>query len=268
MSRILVPTDFSDCAKRASSFAVEVASKNGAELHFVHLMDVPIDWLKLIEKDQKQLYPDVTKKVNEANNQLDLLMVSAEKKGLEAKKFIAYNAGYSYLKDHIAKSNCDMVVMGSHGASGFTEWFIGSNTQKVVRFSPVPVIVTKGGVTFNDVSSVVFASDFDKDMFDGYDRLLNVVRMLDLKLDLVFVNTPGTFTESEVIQEKMNRFVQMGEDVMAGFGVYNSYEFEDGLVKYAKDHGQMIAMVTHGAKGSLTERIINHVDMPVLSIRV
>ncbi len=56
--------------------------------------------------------------------------------------------------------NADLIVMGSHGASGFQEMFIGSNTEKVVRNSDVPVLVVKREEPEFKADKFVFASDF------------------------------------------------------------------------------------------------------------
>lgn len=267
MKRILVPTDFSECADNAFNFAVEAAIVARSELHLVHLMDVPVDWLKLVDKDQKQLYPDITKKVNQANNSLNRMMAQAEKSGLKVRKFIAYNLGYTYLKDHISKNSCDMVIMGSNGASGFTEWLIGSNTQKVVRLSAVPVFVIKRKALLSKMDHIVFASDFHKDMRKGFFKLLDIIKVLKLKLHLLYINTPVTFTETDEIDKKMNWFIKTADGLLQGSYVYNCYEFEEGIKSFLGNHSDIIAMISHGYKGGLTESIINHINAPVLSIK-
>ena len=57
----------------------------------------------------------------------------------------------------------DLIVMGSHGASGLKEMFVGSNAEKVVRTSDVPVLVIKNEHRSFNVSDFVFASDFKND---------------------------------------------------------------------------------------------------------
>ena len=47
MKKILVPTDFSECAKAAADIALEIAVKANAEIHFLHMPDTPVNWVKL-----------------------------------------------------------------------------------------------------------------------------------------------------------------------------------------------------------------------------
>lgn len=60
--------------------------------------------------------------------------------------------------------------MGSHGVSGFREMFIGSNTEKVVRFSEVPVLVVKNEITSFEVRNFVFASDFSEEIKNHFKK--------------------------------------------------------------------------------------------------
>jgi nucleotide-binding universal stress UspA family protein len=264
MKKILVPTDFSEFADYAADLAIELGKKGNAEIHFVHLMDIPVDWINLVEPDQKKMYPDITSKVKATNNKLDLLLDKAGKAGLEAKKFIQFNSNYKYLIKHIESFHCDFVVMGSHGTSGIVEWFIGSNTEKVVRNAPVPVMVVKNSTP--QLGDIVFASDFEKEALNGFRQVLEFAKTLQVKLHLLFINTPANFTETELIDLKMKRFITEGGNNVTGTWVYNCFDFEEGLSKFTEKHGHIVAMITHGAKGSVTESVINHLSIPVLSL--
>ena len=268
MKKILVPTDFSACADRATEIALELAKKDQVEVHFIHLMDIPIDWVNLGEADQKKMYPDITAKVKEINNQLDALINKATSVGVSSKKFVFYNCNYKYIIEHIENFKCDFVVMGSHGSSGLTEWFIGSKTQRVVRTSPVPVMVVKGDKPSLAMDAMVFSSEFEPDTIDGFKKVVDFAVMLGVKIHLLFINTPSNFTETGAIEARMNKYLDaiQKKDVIAGTWVHNAFDFEKGLVSFTGKHGGLIAMVTHGTKGGLTERVINHVDIPVLSV--
>ncbi|MDH5609046.1 MAG: universal stress protein, partial [Cyclobacteriaceae bacterium] len=78
MRHILVPTDFSDCATWAAQTAIEIAKLSGGEVHFLHYMSIPINWIQM-EQDQEKLYPDVTEDVKHANSELMRLLSMAEK---------------------------------------------------------------------------------------------------------------------------------------------------------------------------------------------
>jgi nucleotide-binding universal stress UspA family protein len=63
--------------------------------------------------------------------------------GVKVSKIVQFEMAFDGIIKNAKKHNVDLVVMGSHGASGFQEMFVGSNTEKVVRNSDVPVLVIK-----------------------------------------------------------------------------------------------------------------------------
>ena len=275
MKKILVPTDFSACADRAAEVAIQLAEKIKAELHFVHLMSIPIDWVHL-EQSQEKLYPDVTKRVKEANHRLCERINWAEKKGLTARHYLHYNESYAGIVDYIHENSMDLVVMGSHGASGLKGFFLGSITQRIARLSSAPVLVIKENTRKLKFDKIVFASNFEPEMDKAYKKVVNLAKTLGAKLHLLFVNTPSNFTDTRTVQERMESFKKHANGVVASSDIYDAYQFEEGITEFCEDKtGWLVAMATHGNigvdrffTGSLTEYIINRVDLPLLSVHV
>jgi nucleotide-binding universal stress UspA family protein len=55
MKTILVPTDFSDGSKSAVNTAIEIAKKGNTQIHFLHVLSTPVDWLKLNKSQEKTI---------------------------------------------------------------------------------------------------------------------------------------------------------------------------------------------------------------------
>ena len=62
---------------------------------------------------------------------------------VKVSSLVQFNMAFDGIMDNAKKHNVDLVVMGSHGASGFHEMFVGSNAEKVARNSEIPVLVIK-----------------------------------------------------------------------------------------------------------------------------
>jgi len=275
MKKILVPTDFSDCADNGANAAIAIAKKTGADIRFVHLMAIPVDWINL-EDNCSKMYPEVTKKVNNANHKLDKLVENAEKGGVSAVKELCYNESYDYIINSVKTQAIDLIVMGSHGARGFRELLAGSNTQKIVRLSPVPVLIVKRDTQNFNVKNIVFASDFSEEVMEEFKQVVDFTKRIGAKLHLLFVNTPLNFTDSFEIKIKMGAYALHAPDRVESTNVYNCNTLDEGLIEFSKEHGgDMLAMITHGRKGisrlfnrSITESVVNHYDMPVLSLHL
>lgn len=275
MKRILVPTDFSDCATKAAKTAIEIAKKSGAEIHFLHFMAIPINWVQM-EKDQDLLYPDITNEIKQINYQLEELVKLAGLENIKAKYFLGYNESSYNILEHVKDELIDLVVMGSHGASGVKELFIGSNAQKVVRLSTAPVLIVKKDMHISAIKDIVFVSDFEIETIKPYEGLLNYGDIFDAKIHLLYINTPSYFNDTWEVEEKMEPFKYMGGELLGNSEIINSYIFEDGLNRYCeKFDNALIAMATHGRKGisrvfygSVTEKVVNHSYHPVLSLKI
>ena len=63
MKNILVPTDFSKNCTKAANLGIEIAKLYDAEIHFLHQMTTPVDWVKL-DKQKEKRYPETLKEIS------------------------------------------------------------------------------------------------------------------------------------------------------------------------------------------------------------
>jgi nucleotide-binding universal stress UspA family protein len=272
MKTILVPTDFSPCADQAAQLAIKLARMGSYKLHFLHLMSTPLNWLQLSDEQQK-MYADIRERIRKANGDLDALVHKAEGEGVAASKFIKYDDSDQSILDHIEDHGMNMVIMGSHGAKGFKEFFLGTNAQRIVRQSQVPVLITKPGDHDGALKSIAFISDFDDEMIEHFRPTLSLATLIGAKVRLVFINVPLNFTDTPTIQARMRLYADIDPSLIEAKDIYNFCDFEEAIKYYCAEHEvSLLSMLTHGRKGidrffagSLTESIINHVNLPVLS---
>ncbi len=288
MNKILVPTDFSDCANNAKNAALEIAKRNGAEIHFLHSVNTPVDWrefeaytrrgtIPFSGGSMKDLYPEFKTAVGAIEEKMGALEKEAKDLGLEAKRHLEYNYSYLDIIRYAEDLGADLMVMGSHGASGLNEMFIGSITQKVVRSAEMPVLVVKGDSDLSTAKNFVFCSDFEEEQVQGaMDDLIKFVKIFNAKAHLLYVNTPNHFDDTEFTLNKMNDFIAKYDDVQFEKHVWNEYTVEDGIISFARNNEvDLVATATHGFKGlrrmihvNVTENLINHSEKPVLCLNI
>ena len=129
MKRILVPTDFSKHAEYALKVAAQIAKKNDGEIFLVHMLELPTSGNDAISTAHE--IPELMLFKNAAINKLDSLMESDFLNGVKISKIIQFEMAFDGIVKYAKSHDIDLIVMGSHGASGFQEMFIGSNTEKV-----------------------------------------------------------------------------------------------------------------------------------------
>ena len=144
--RILVPLDGSDRAEQAIPVAARIARASGGTVILVQATPSPVD-----SRAEKKLLAEVyTENVIEevkalANNYLDNARRMAELVGVQTETRVEYGNVAPSILAAVEPLEIDLIVMCSHGYSGFKRWALGSVAHKIVPHSPVPVLVLRDG---------------------------------------------------------------------------------------------------------------------------
>ncbi|NNL81698.1 MAG: universal stress protein, partial [Flavobacteriaceae bacterium] len=187
-----------------------------------------------------------------------------------------FNQSFNQLPQTCEEKNIDLIVMGSHGVSGLKEIFIGSNTEKVVRNSNIPVLVIKKPHEEFTVNDFVFASDFTNDNKQTYLQAVSIAEKFDAKLHLVMVNTANNFTTTMEAKERISEFTKDASYDNYSVSIFNDETVEQGIVNFSQDiNADLIGISTHGRQGiahffngSISEDLVNHSKRPVMTFKI
>ena len=166
--------------------------------------------------------------------------------------------------------------MGSKGTSGLEEMLVGSNTEKVVRNSEIPVLVIKREVHDFKIENIVFASNFKYKNRVTFQKILDFTSLFNSKFHLLKINTIHNFEttkdSSDAIRNFINEF-DLGEYTL---NIYNDTSVEAGILNFSKAiDADIILLNTHGRRGlshlfngSIGEDLANHAKLPVLTFKL
>ena len=274
MKKILVPTDFSKSAENALKVAAQIAKNNNGEVFLLHMLELPMTGNDAISVAHD--IPELMFFKNAAIAKLDALMEVDYLKGLTVTKIIQFELAFEGIIKTGESHNIDLIVMGSHGASGFQEMFIGSNTEKVVRNSNVPVLVIKHEDNNFKPEKFVFASDFSDEIKKPFEKVVAFANKFNSHLHLVNINTPNNFKSTKVAQKNMDEFMKDFDIKNYTTHIYNDINVEKGILHFAKSiDADLIGMSTHGRKGishffngSISEDLVNHAKRPVVTFKI
>ncbi len=275
MEKILVPTDFSEFADAAKNYAIAIAKKNDAALHFEHTMLVAVDWENMNESD-RLLYPELKKTIEEAEKKLSDLTDEVKKAGVKANYQLTFNEGLIDIPGDIHAHGYDMAVIGSHGDTGLQSALLGSNAQRMIRFAPCPVLVVKQPKISPEFNRIAVASNFEEKTQDGLNEVIKFAQAMDAKVTLLHINTPVNFETSDQSHSKLNVFLEQHPDIIDQVEVFNHYTEDEGIMKFMEDSEvDTLGIATHGRRGlkrvfsgSITENIIAQAEFPVLSVNI
>ncbi|QCC48759.1 universal stress protein [Halobellus limi] len=136
---ILTPVDGSAPSEAAADHAIELARDADATLAVVSVVDVAA--LSAAKLDTEALLDGYEA---EAERHVAAVAERARESGVDVETAVVRGAPYQSILDRVDAVGADLVVMGSHGRRGLERYLLGSTTERVLRLSPVPVLVLRG----------------------------------------------------------------------------------------------------------------------------
>jgi len=277
MKKIIIPVDFSDHSEYALKTAAKLAKKHDAELLVLHMLEMSDIMLTTSEGFQSQKAAFF---LQIAEQKLEGFLKKDYLNDLKVTSIIKHFKVFSEVNDVALKNDADLIVMGSHGSSGVAEFFVGSNTERVVRNANIPVLVVKNNVSDVNFNVVAFACSFSEETIKPYLNAVKLFDKIDAKFYLVHVNLPNDrfMSSLEIEQKAVNFFTKAERNLTKMKDVYYvcDYTVEEGVLNCANKIGaDLIIVPTHGRKGlahffegSIGEDVANHSTLPVMTFKI
>ena len=274
MKTILVPTDFSKHAENALKVAAQIAKKNNGEIILLHMLELSTSGNDAVHTSHE--IPELMFFKNAAVAKLEELENANFLNGIKVSSIVQFNMAFEGIMENAKKHHADIVVMGSHGASGFQEMFVGSNAEKVVRNSEIPVLVIKKEDADFKVDTLTFASNFSSEIKSPFEKVIGFAKYFGAHINLLHVITPNNFCTTRAAEEKVRNFIEEFHFSDYSTHIYNDINVEKGILHFAKDsNSDVIAVCTHGRKGishflngSISEDLVNHAKRPVIAFKI
>ncbi|UXE68138.1 MAG: universal stress protein [Chryseotalea sp. WA131a] len=275
MKRILVPCDFSDPAVQAFKFAIEIALKSRGEIFLLNVVEVPVMHETVL---MPTLYFEQSL-MNEMKATADKKFQKMKDKwgseGITVSTHVEFGVTITSIRQFIEEKKIDLVVMGTHGASGAREFLIGSNTEKIVRTSLVPVMAIKKSTKLSNVKNIVFPNDLDLENEHLTLKVKELQNFFKATLHILYINSPAFFQRDVDTKMRLKDFAKRFMLKDYTLNVYNDVDQENGINNFTRDvKGDLIALATHGRRGishlvsgSIAEDIVNHVDCPIWTFK-
>lgn len=135
---ILVPTDGSEAAERAVEHAVDLASTYDARVHALYVVDASV--YATLDTGAEMVMESLEE---EGEAAVGAIEAAAAERGVPVVTEVTTGSAHDAILDYAADNDVDLVVMGTHGRTGFDRYLLGSVTERVVRTSDVPVLTVR-----------------------------------------------------------------------------------------------------------------------------
>lgn len=142
--RIMHPTDFSRASAAAFRRGVQMAKREGASLLIAHVLS-PVIPLAGDGYVSPRVYDDIhASTLAYAQKRLRALVAKARRGGVRARPLLLEGVAHEQIARAARSRKADLVVIGTHGRSGFARFILGSVASRVLAVAPCPVLTVRG----------------------------------------------------------------------------------------------------------------------------
>jgi nucleotide-binding universal stress UspA family protein len=274
---IIVPTDFSECSIHALRYAAEIAKKQDSHIHLLHVYQRPYVTTayngglsaavdpQMHAQIREEVYAELKKLAN-----LDFV------KGLHVSAKLMTDMDAWKFYEELDYNHADLIVMGTHGVTGLLHGgLFGTNTERVIRHAPVPVISVPEGTQFESYDKILFAADFKEDYDSVFPDVVKFAKLFDAEIEVAVINTHESYATSKEASDRFELLKQQNPYDKMKLVIYNEDTVTEGIRDLSLKHDiNLIAMRTHGRTGmsrllrdSITEDVSATIKTPVLALK-
>jgi nucleotide-binding universal stress UspA family protein len=271
MKKILVAIDFSECSMNALEHAITIANKAEAGVEMIFVVR-PDSSREMFTEGPETLSAMVKDKFDEIVEKYQPML---GKNKLEY--LIKEGKVYHEIIKEADKKDIFLVMAGTHGASGFEEFWMGSNANRIVSVIKKPVITIRGGVNINrNLEKIILPLDstpetrqkvpFTAYMAGVFNAEVHVLRVYTSSVKAI-MRKVDSYAEQVVKHLEEDNIKYVLESIQAD-------NISDSTIEYAlKVNANLISIMTEqeiAAKnlllGPYAQQMVNHSPIPVLSI--
>jgi nucleotide-binding universal stress UspA family protein len=269
--RIVVGIDFSECSLNALEHAVSIAkhAKAGITMVWANHLDYSKE---IFASEPDNLQDEVKRRFLALTKKYDPILKEA---GIDF--YIEKGKVYKAICDVAKRLDAFLIVVGTHGSSGFEEFWIGSNANRIVSSSKLPIISIRAGVdSSKDIKTIVMPLDSTV-----VTRQKAAITALIAKYFNAEVHILGLLTSSlDDIRFRIKNYVEQTETYFNKNGIrFRSVFLEtdnisETVIEYGKKVGaNLITIMTEQETttsnlwlGPYAAQMVNHSPIPVLSV--
>lgn len=275
IKKILIPTDFSETATLAVAHGAMMAHLFNAQIYLLHSVETSLyaagPGEPVLMLDAENIYKDA---VQELNNQADEIKKDYD---VDITTLMVSGKPVVAITNAVKENNIDIIIMGTHGASGFEELFMGSNAHKIVNIAPCPVITIRLStktIGFSNIILPIGSYLQSRQKVNNAIELASRYKSTIHLLGLLETNDKEEDNKFEIKLETVERALKHAnikytkKMLRANSPAVEAMKFSEQI------GGDLILIMTEHESdltgmflGASAKQIVNHSKIPVMSIR-
>ncbi len=271
MKHILVAIDFSRCSIHALEYAINMANRINANITMVWVDNTQVDesvYLRSLESGRKEIVTNFEELIAKYGSQLEKGEIEYKIRKGKVHIEVANQAKYS---------DAMLVIAGTHGVTGFEEFWIGSNAYRIVTYAPCPVITIRTGYEFRpEIKNIVLPIDSTLETRQKVPFAAKIAAYYGAEVHIVSLYS----TTIKAVRYKVDNYSKQvkkymeEENVNYRMATLDAENITKSTIQYATDNdADIIAIMTEQETttanlflGAYAQQMVNHSPVPVLSI--
>lgn len=280
IKKILIPIDFSKTSLKALDHAAYLAKISDAEITLLHVPESLSVTTGTGVFDPPDFHEDYEKNIaDQSNKRLDELAAGLKKKGnLKVNTLTVIGSPKKEILNVSKKIKADLIVMGTHGASGIKEFFIGSNTFSIIKDAKCPVLSVQKDQKSPGFKNILVPFRDKPHSREKVNYAIDLALLYNATIHVLGIDTEYTKAHKRKIEleaEQIRKIVEK-KGLTCKVKVIESDYLADTLLKHAAAIGAdlIISMsdmdrmsIVEYFSGPYAQQLVNHSPIPVLSIR-
>ena len=281
INKILIPIDFSELSSYAIDYALEIAKVHSSKIIFVHVVEdmlnfsIPGDFVLTTEEFiEKEKAIEHIKK-----DRLDhFTKLMSEKYNFQFEDRVVFGKSHRAVNELVSKEQIDLLVMSTHGVSGFREFIIGSNAVRMITECSCPVLSVQKPMKSTGFKKILLPFNDDPFSRQKINVAIQLAKWFNAEVNSLGIENEGEQSHLVKIEREANQI----KEYLDEHGVKNTMEIvknsniQKAVLSYGKqtDSDLIIVMadmekedVVEYIMGPVAQQIINHSNIPVLSVQ-
>jgi nucleotide-binding universal stress UspA family protein len=272
MKEIIVAIDFSKGSLYALELGIDIANKTNANIMMV--------WVDSETDTDTEFMAMGSEARNDAKLHIEKIQKEYQPKLVNSTLSFKLRKGrvYSEIANQAKYNDADLIIAGTHGASGFEKMWMGSNAFRIVTYAPCPVITIRYGFNFNKkLEKIILPIDSSSDTRQKVPFACKMAKYFDAEVHILGLYT----TTLKAVRRKVDTYVAQVEKYMEENHANHITNFLDAdnttttTIEYSQQiNADLIVIMTEQEKtaanfwlGPYAQQMVNNSPIPVLSIQ-
>ena len=272
MANIIAAIDFSDCSVNALEHAISIALRGTLDVHMVWVNNPAITKMTIYSESSSGLIDEIKKQFAALVDKFQPLLPDST-----IDYVIREGKVYREIIEEAKEWESLCIVMGTHGVSGFEQFWIGSNANKLISAAQCPVITLRAGISAKDeIRKIVMPVDSTLDTRQKVPFTAYLARLFEAEVYVIAIYA----SKLKAIQKRVDDYTDQVCEYLEeeGIGYYRETLICDNVttatINYTKKvRGALISIMTEQETspynlliGPYAQQMVNNSPYPVLSI--